>query len=132
MKINYDELLAKAKEVSKNAYAPYSNFPVGACVLFENGNMYTGCNVENASYGLSLCAERNAISTAVAAGEKAKLVAIAIVAENMLDCPPCGACRQWIYEFSPDAELIFETKDGYCTTTIKELLPKGFVLNTKD
>ena len=74
---NYEELLKRAKEVSKNAYTPYSKFNVGACVLAESGNMYVGCNFENSSYGMSICAERNAIGTAIANGEK-KIVAIAI------------------------------------------------------
>ena len=94
------ELLKLAKEVSKKAYCPYSKFPVGACVLFESGNIYTGCNIENSSYGLSLCAERNAISTAIAKGESSKLVRIAIYSPNSSKCFPCGACRQWIQEFA--------------------------------
>ena len=73
----YEELIEKAKEASKNAYAPYSDFRVGACVLMESGNIYTGCNFENASYGLSICAERNAIGSAIANGET-KIKAIAI------------------------------------------------------
>ena len=74
----YKVLLEEAKTASENTYSPYSNFPVGACVLYESGNKYCGCNVENASYGLALCAERNAISSAIANGEKSKIKAIAI------------------------------------------------------
>ncbi len=99
MNIDYKLLLQKAKEVSKFAYIPYSKFDVGACVLYESGNIYTGCNVENASYGLSLCAERNAISTAIASGEITKPVAVAIYSSKAKQCVPCGACRQWIFEF---------------------------------
>ena len=88
------ELLQKAKEASENAYAPYSKFYVGACALYDTGNFYTGCNVENASYGLSLCAERNAISNAIVAGEKGKLIKVAIFSKNRTNCMPCGACRQ--------------------------------------
>ena len=99
MQRTYKSLIEEAKKVSKNAYAPYSKFQVGACALFESGNIYTGCNVENGSYGLSLCAERNAISTAIAAGETSNLIKIAIFSPNSKKCYPCGACRQWLQEF---------------------------------
>ena len=98
MKTN-EELMTFAKEVSKNSYSPYSKFPVGACVLYENENIYVGCNIENSSYGLSLCAERNAISTAIAAGEKSKIIKIAVYSPKSAKCYPCGACRQWLQEF---------------------------------
>ena len=129
--IDYVLLLNKAKEVSANAYAPYSKFYVGACLLCENGNIYTGCNVENASYGLALCAERNAMSTAIAAGEKLKIKAIAIYSPNSANCSPCGACRQWIYEFQADGgcEIILADKDFKPVVySIDELLPVGFSL----
>lgn len=126
---SYECLIQKAKDALQNAYAPYSNFKVGACALFESGNIYTGCNVENASYGLSLCAERNALSGAKASGETTKLLAIAVVSENMPLCTPCGACRQWIYEFSQDAKVIVENADKTLKIfEIKELLPYGFSL----
>ena len=126
---SYECLIEKAKEALNNAYAPYSNFKVGACALFESGNIYTGCNVENASYGLSLCAERNALSCAQASGEASKLLAIAVVSETMPLCTPCGACRQWIYEFSQDAKVIVENADKSLKIfEIKELLPYGFSL----
>lgn len=129
MQRTYESLIEEAKNVSANAYAPYSKFKVGACALFESGNIYTGCNVENGSYGLSLCAERNALSSAVAAGEKSKLNAIAIFSPNTSDCTPCGACRQWIYEFSQDAKVILENEDKTLKIyNIKELLPDGFLL----
>ena len=92
MKTN-EELMNIAKEASKNAYCPYSKFSVGACLLYENGNVYSGCNVENSSYGLSLCAERNAISTAIASGETSKISKIAIYSPKSAKCYPCGACR---------------------------------------
>ncbi|MDD3149817.1 MAG: cytidine deaminase [Candidatus Gastranaerophilales bacterium] len=121
------ELLAKAKEASKNAYAPYSNFKVGACVLFDSGNFYTGCNVENVSYGLSLCAERNAISNAISNGEQGKLVSIAIYSPNTEQCVPCGACRQWLVEFSKEAEIILEDKQNKIISyNINNLLPEAF------
>jgi len=129
MDMDYNNLLEKAKEVSKNAYAPYSNFPVGACVLCESGKTYVGCNVENASYGLSICAERSAITNAISCGEK-YILAVAIFAPKMEKCMPCGTCRQVIYEFQGDkgVDVITETKDGLKTRTINELLPEGFKL----
>ena len=124
---NYEELLKRAKEVSKNAYAPYSKFNVGACVLAESGNMYVGCNFENSSYGMSICAERNAIGTAIANGEK-KIVAIAIYSPNKDNCSPCGACRQVMDEFKSKKglEVITEEKGEPVIHTIEELLPGGF------
>lgn len=123
------ELLEKAKQISNNAYAPYSKFKVGAAVIFEDGSVYTGCNVENASYGLSLCAERNALSTAIAEGKKNKLKKVAIYSPNAKLCYPCGACRQWISEFSKDVEIIVEEQDsGILITTISKLLPNSFNL----
>ena len=129
MQRTFESLIEEAKKVSENAYVPYSKFKVGACVLFESGNIYTGCNVENCSYGLSLCAERNALSTAVANGEKSKLLAVAIFSESMPECAPCGACRQWIYEFSPDTKIILEKTDKTLNILdIKDLLPYTFSL----
>ena len=129
MQRTFESLIAEAKKVSLNAYAPFSKFKVGACALFESGQIYTGCNVENSSYGLSLCAERNALSNAIASGEKSKLQAIAIVSADMAKYAPCGACRQWIYEFAQDAKVILEDSNGkICTYTIEELLPLTFTL----
>lgn len=126
------KLLEMAKDASYNAYAPYSNFSVGACAYYDSGNTYVGCNVENTSYGLSLCAERNAIANAVATGEKGKLLKLAIYSKNTKRCMPCGACRQWIAEFKKDGgtEIIFETEDAQCASfTIDELLPHAFNLD---
>ena len=129
MQRTYENLIQEAKNASNNAYAPYSKFKVGACALFESGNTYFGCNVENASYGLSLCAERNAISSAIAKGEKSKLLAIAIYSPNQNCCVPCGACRQWINEFSKDAKIVLENENNEIIIyTIDELLPKAFLL----
>lgn len=125
------ELMDYAKKACENAYAIYSNFHVGACALYDSGNYYLGCNVENASYGLSLCAERNAMSNAIVAGEKGKLVKIAIYSKDMARCMPCGACRQWMSEFKKDKNLqiILESEDQNCAVfTIEELLPYGFDL----
>ena len=130
MKTN-EELLNIAKEVSKNSYSPYSKFPVGACVLYENGNTYSGCNIENSSYGLSLCAERNAISTAIAAGETSNLVKIAIYSPKSSKCYPCGACRQWLQEFEQgqDIQILLESDSGEILEYgINELLPHSFNL----
>lgn len=126
---NYNDLLEKAKEVSKKAYAPYSKFYVGACVLAASGNTYVGCNVENASYGLAICAERNAIANAIASGETS-IQAIAIYSPNMENCPPCGACRQVIFEFNTNKEIevITQAESGYKVYKINELLPQGFKL----
>ena len=131
MEIDYKNLIEKAKEVSKCAYIPYSNFDVGACAIFESGKTYCGCNVENASYGLSLCAERNALSTAIAEGEKTKPVAIAIFSSKTEECVPCGACRQWIYEFNPECLVVLQ-KDttDISVYKISELLQKPFVLKS--
>ena len=91
MSIQYKELLEEAKKISTKAYSPYSMFPVGAAILYENGKIYTGCNVENASYGLSLCAERNAMSSAIADGTTEKIKAIAVYSPYQSKCLPCGA-----------------------------------------
>lgn len=127
--MDYDVLLKKAQEVSEKAYAKYSNFAVGACVLASSGKVYVGCNVENASYGLTICAERNAIANAVANGEKS-ILAIAIYSPNMQNCAPCGACRQVIFEFQGENEvdIITQVNEGYKVYKINELLPEGFVL----
>jgi cytidine deaminase len=94
-----------ARSAAKGAYAPYSEFQVGAAILAGSGKIYTGCNVENASYGLSNCAERSAIFTAAGAGER-KLTAVVIYTPTPTAITPCGACRQVISEFGPDAVVI--------------------------
>lgn len=130
MKTN-EKLMNIAKEASKNAYCPYSKFSVGACLLYENGNIYSGCNVENSSYGLSLCAERNAISTAIASGETSKISKIAIYSPKSSKCYPCGACRQWLQEFEngQDIQILLEDENGEILEYgINELLPHSFNL----
>ena len=128
--INYKELLEKAKKMTEFSYCPYSRFAVGACILYESGKTYCGCNVENASYGLSLCAERNAISTAIAQGETTAPIAIAIVSPNKILCQPCGACRQWLCEFQKrdkDIEIVLENRNGSPKVfKSSKLLPHGF------
>ena len=130
MKTN-EELMNIAKEASKNAYCPYSKFSVGACLLYENGNVYSGCNVENSSYVLSLCAERNAISTEIAARETSKISKIAIYSPKSAKCYPCGACRQWLQEFEKgqDIQILLEDENGEILEYgINELLPHSFNL----
>ena len=127
-----EQLLHEAKKVSKKAYCPYSKFPVGAAVLFESGKIYTGCNIENSSLGLSLCAERNGISTAIADGETSRLIKIAVYSPKTKNCFPCGACRQWIQEFAKgyNTEIILENEDGkYYSLYINDILPYSFELN---
>jgi cytidine deaminase len=109
-----------------NAYAPYSRFAVGAAVEDELGQIFTGCNVENASYGLTLCAERNALAQAVAAGRR-HLRRLVIVTDTPVPTPPCGACRQWLWELAPTAEVILVNRQGLCRRwTVAELLPHAF------
>ncbi len=124
-----ERLLGAARAMVDRAYAPYSNFRVGAAVLTQSGATYTGCNVENASYGLTICAERAAICHAVAAeGEGVKIVAVAVQNGNDAPSSPCGACRQVIFEFGPDAEVIFPGRNDIEHSTARALLPAGFQL----
>lgn len=126
---DYKGLMSLAKEASKNSYAPYSKFHVGACVLAESGKTYKGCNFENASYGMAICAERCAIGSAIVNGEK-KIKVVAIYSPNMDDCTPCGACRQVINEFkSKDGvKVITEVNGELKTYEIEYLLPESFSL----
>lgn len=122
-------LIVAAEEMLSRSYAPYSKFRVGAAVLTAAGNIFTGCNVENASYGLTNCAERTAIFSAVAAeGESMRVRAIAIANAQNVPCSPCGACRQVIYEFGPDCIVLFQGAHGIEQSTISDLLPSGFSL----
>jgi cytidine deaminase len=129
MPISDDVLAAMAelaRSASEKAYCPYSRFPVGAAVLTSTGEIVQGCNVENASYGLTICAERNAVFQAVARGAR-ELVAIAVFTPTPTPTAPCGACRQVLYEFGPGAEFI-----GICNGldiirgTVAGLLPHAF------
>ena len=113
----------------KHAYAPYSHFKVGAALLTAKDEVFSGCNVENSSYGLSNCAERTAIFSAVAqSGPGLVIKAIAVVNDQGVPCSPCGACRQVIYEFAPGAIIIFKSANGWKESPIAELLPEGFRL----
>jgi cytidine deaminase len=123
------QLIAAAKRAMHNAYAPYSRFRVGAAVLTAKGDIFSGCNVENASYGMTNCAERTAIFSAIAAdGPKLDIRAVAVVNDRGVPCSPCGACRQVIYEFGPEAIVFFSSATGWKQAHITELLPEGFRL----
>jgi cytidine deaminase len=118
-----------ATKVMKNAHAPYSKFHVGAAILLTNGKIFSGCNVENASYGMTNCAERTAIFSAVAElGPKIEIQAVTVTNDHDVACSPCGACRQVIYEFGPDATIFFQGATGPKQAHITELLPEGFRL----
>jgi cytidine deaminase len=122
-------LLQAARKAMQHAYAPYSQFKVGAALVTSAGEVFTGCNIENASYGLSNCAERTAIFAAIAhSGPGLSIRAIAVVNDQGVPCSPCGACRQVIYEFGPQATVFFESSKGWKESHITELLPEGFRL----
>jgi cytidine deaminase len=127
-----DRLLREAEKVSERAYAPFSKFFVGCAILTSDGKTYAGCNVENSSYGLTNCAERTAIFTAIADkndGRKLDLKAVAVLNRDGIPCAPCGACRQVIFEFGPNAVVIYKGAAGEIVQTpIRELLPVGFRL----
>ena len=127
MKDNTDQdLIDAAREVRENAYAPYSNFQVGAAVEADNGDIYVGCNVESASYGLTVCAERVAIWKGISRGEKHfKRIAVVVDTEELT--PPCGVCRQIIWEFCGDIPVTLANLSGATETfTASELLPRAF------
>ena len=126
-----EQLLSSARDALKRSYARYSNFRVGAAVLTDQGEIFTGCNVENASYGLTNCAERSAIFTAVQETKAARLSirAVAVVTANDAPCSPCGACRQVIFEFGENAIVIFKGRQGYQEMSIADLLPESFRLS---
>ena len=119
-------LLQKARAAREAAYAPYSGFRVGAALLTASGSIYTGCNVENASFGATICAERSAVSAAVSAGER-EFRAIALTAGGSA-VTPCGICRQVLSEFSKDGELtvIYDLDSGYETDSLASIFPQAF------
>lgn len=127
MKFDWDELVASAQRARENAYAPYSQFRVGAALLGKSERIYTGCNVENSSYGLTVCAERNAVFSAVAAGET-EFVALVVAAKDA-SVYPCGACRQVLAEFCDDLPILIVGESGErAETNLRELLPHAFRL----
>lgn len=121
------ELFCLAKDVAQQAYAPYSLFKVGAALITDTGKTYTGCNVENSSYGLSICAERNAIFNMVTNGDK-NIKEIAIYVDSDKIFPPCGACRQVLAEFGKDINIYYGNDTQIIETTLKEILPHTFRL----
>lgn len=124
----FESLIAHGREAYERAYAPYSCFAVGAALRAKSGRVYTGCNVENASYGLTICAERVAIFNAVSAGER-EFDALAVVSETMV--PPCGACRQVLAEFGLDTKVIVaDLGQGQEVYSLRELLPVAFTADS--
>ncbi len=123
-----DELIAAARRAASHAHCPYSQFPVGAAVLTDGGEIFAGCNVENASYGLTICAERNAIFQAVAHGRRPLLIRVVVVfTPTEVPTAPCGACRQVINEFGPDAEVVSVCSGkAVIRKRLAELLPDAF------
>ena len=119
------KLLEAARSASRSAYVPYSNFRVGAAIQSENGAIHAGCNVENASYGLSMCAERNAVAAMVSATEDRRIKKVAVVSPNARPCMPCGACRQVLREFGCE-EVIVEDDSGVVSYRFEEILPHSF------
>jgi cytidine deaminase len=125
--IPWEQLFEAAKKVRERAHVPYSRFPVGAAVLYADGQVVAGCNVENSSFGLTVCAERGALAAGVSQG-RGKPVAIAIVVDTPTPCPPCGMCRQVMLEFAPK-ELPVRSrnlKGDEARYTLGELLPHAF------
>jgi cytidine deaminase len=106
-----DALIEQSRQARQRAYAPYSSFLVGAALVADDGRHFSGANVENASYGLSICAERVAATTAVAAGVR-RIEAIAVTSSSPTPTPPCGACRQFLYEFNPEMTVVSEGENG--------------------
>ena len=124
-----ETLIEAARTAAKNAYVPYSKFKVGAALLTSRDQVFLGCNVENASYGMTNCAERTAIFTAVSQrGPNLQIQAMAVVNARNVPCSPCGACRQVIYEFGPKATIFLLHSAGWKEIPIEDLLPYGFRL----
>jgi cytidine deaminase len=119
------ELVRRAREVMQNAYAPYSHFQVGAAIEADDGSIHVGCNVENASYGLTICAERMAVGAAVAAGQR-RLVRVAVASAVDPPATPCGACRQLLAEFGLDLEIITVGPKSERRFRLRDLLPEAF------
>lgn len=122
------KLYAEALKARENAYTPFSGFQVGAALLTEDGQVYTGVNIENSSYGATICAERTAFVKAISEGHR-KFKALAVTAGDEQEALPCGICRQFMYEFSPELEIITGTDEEHLNIrTLEELLPLGFRL----
>ena len=122
-----ERLLRSARAARQNAYAPYSNFPVGAALLAEDGRVFTGVNVENASFGLTTCAERTAVTKAISEGARGFLAIAVIGPEDQRGCPPCGSCRQILHEVAPSLVVITAGNDGEPREArLADLLPQAF------
>ena len=125
--MNDKELVELAFAMLERSYVPYSRFPVGAALLCADGTVITGCNVENAAYGSTICAERTALVKSVSEGHRDDFVRLAVVGNSKDYCWPCGACRQMLYEFAPGLELLVARGDhDYVKLPLKDLLPHGF------
>ena len=129
----FETLLEQAREAAQNSYSPYSGFRVGAALRLTNGEIVTGANVENISYGLTICAERSALVSAVSRfGPEIRIEAVAVANLNDKASPPCGACRQMLAEFIlPDAPVLFPGADGIRTMAFSCLLPMAFEMKLK-
>ncbi len=121
----YEKILKMAEDVKNNAYAPYSNFRVGAVLLTKSSKVYTGCNIENSSYGLTICAERVAVFKAVSEGEREFKILVLCADKDVF---PCGACLQVLNEFSPEIEIVLKLKKEVKKFKLKDLLPYAFKL----
>jgi len=120
------KLIGLASEVMANSYSPYSRYKVGAAIECSDGTVFTGCNIENSAFGVTMCAEASAIACAVSAGQR-KFKRIAIIADGSSYCLPCGTCRQLLYEFAPDLEVLSARSDGrYVSYSMGALLPMAF------
>ena len=121
------ELVDLAFTMLERSYVPYSNFPVGAAIFCSDGTIFTGCNIENAAYGSTICAERTALVKAVSEGHRDDFERIAVVGNSSDYCWPCGACRQMLYEFNPDLTVLVARGDRqFVSLKLHELLPHGF------
>lgn len=124
--MTHQQLVDQAFAMLSRSYAPYSNFPVGAALLSGDGTVFTGCNIENAAYGSTICAERVALVKGVSEGHR-EFTTLAVVGNGADYCWPCGACRQMLYEFAPQMTVLVARGDGdFVTTTLSNLLPHGF------
>ena len=120
-------LVDLAFSMLERSYVPYSRFPVGAALLCADGRVFTGCNIENAAYGPTICAERTALVKAVSEGRRDDFVRLAVAGRGEDYCWPCGSCRQMLYEFAPELEVLVAKKDhSFVKYRLRELLPQGF------
>ena len=121
------QLVDLALAMTERSYCPYSKFPVGAALLCEDGQVFTGCNVENAAYGSTICAERTALVKAVSEARRGGFARLAVAGRGEDWCWPCGACRQMLYEFAPDLTILAARGDGqFQAVLLRDLLPHGF------